>query len=73
MELKSCWGTSPSSPVKNMPANAEGRCSVPGLGRCHRATKPVCHNYCAHAPQLLKPEGATAHAPQLKKLLRGEA
>ena len=23
---------------------------------CHRATKPVCHNYRAHMPHLLKPE-----------------
>ena len=22
---------------------------------CHRATKPICHNYWAHEPQLLKP------------------
>ena len=35
IELQSCWGTSPSGPVKNMPAKAEGRCSIPDLGRSH--------------------------------------
>ena len=33
------------SVVKNMPANAGDMGSVPGLGGCHEATKPVCHNY----------------------------
>ena len=31
--------------VKNLPANAEDVGSIPGLGRCHRATKPGGHNY----------------------------
>ena len=33
---------------------------------CHGATKPVCHNYWAHVPQLLSPRAKTteAHAPR---------
>ena len=33
------------SVVKNLPTNAGDTGSVPGLGRCHEATKPMCHNY----------------------------
>ena len=29
------WGFSGGSVVKNPPANAEDRCSIPGLGRSH--------------------------------------
>ena len=32
---------------------------------CHGATKPVCHNYWAHVPQLLKPT-------QLEPVLRNK-
>ena len=32
---------------------------------CHRATKPVCHNYWACMPQLLKPACCRARVPQL--------
>ena len=40
------------SGVKNLPANTGGMGSVPGLGGCHEATKPVCRNYgaCALEP-----------------------
>ena len=31
--------------VKNPPANAGDTGSSSGQGRCHRATKPMCHNY----------------------------
>ena len=31
--------------VKNLPANAEDLGLIPGPGRCHRASKPMCHNY----------------------------
>ena len=34
---------------------------------CCGATKPVCHNYWACAPQLLKPSLPGAHTPQLLK------
>ena len=42
---------------------------------CHRATKPVCHNYWACVPQLLKPaclepvlrNKRKPHSPQLEK------
>ena len=35
------------SVVKDSPANAGDTGSIPDMGRlaCHRATKPVCHNY----------------------------
>ena len=33
------------SVVKTLPANAGDMGSIPGLGSCLRATKPVCHNY----------------------------
>ena len=33
------------SVVKNLPTNAGDTGSVPGLGRCHKVTKPMCHNY----------------------------
>ena len=32
---------------------------------CRGATKPVCHNYWAHVPQLLKPAHPRARALQL--------
>ena len=36
----------PGGPVvKNPPANAKGTSSIPDLGRCHTATKPMHHNY----------------------------
>ena len=55
--------------VKNPPAKAGDKGSIPGLGRSHmpRSNKPVCHNYWActlepasynnwaHVLQLLKP------------------
>ena len=43
--------------VKNPPANAgtQVQALVWEDPTCHRATKPVCHNYWAHVPQLLKP------------------
>ena len=31
--------------VKNPPANAGDTGLISGPGRCHRATKPMCHNY----------------------------
>ena len=50
---------------------------------CHGAIKPVCHNYCARVPQLLKPTRlepvlcnkrspctttkSSPHSPQLEK------
>ena len=42
--------------VKNLPASAEDLGSIPGPGdpTCHRATKPVCHDYWAQA---LEPMG----------------
>ena len=61
---------------------------VRSLGRedpmCHRATKPVCHdywacalepwshNYWAHVLQPLKPTCPRSHAPQQEKLLQRE-
>ena len=35
---------------------------------CHGATKPLCHNYWAHAPQLLKPVRSRARVPQVLSL-----
>ena len=46
--------------------------SIPDLGKCHRATKPVCHNYWAHRLQLLEPKHPRARAPQQKKPLQRE-
>ena len=51
------WDFSGGAVVKNPPASAGDMGSSPGLGKSHtpRATKPMCHNYWAHVPQLLKP------------------
>ena len=40
---------------------------------CRGATKPVSHNYWAHALHLLKPTRSRAHAPQQEKPLQWEA
>ena len=53
--------------VKNLPANAGDRGSIPGLGQFHmliEATRPVCHNYWAQVPLLLKPTSPRACALQ---------
>ena len=31
--------------IGNPPANAQDRGSIPGPGKFHRASKPMCHNY----------------------------
>ena len=43
--------------VKNLPANAGDTGLSPGPEdpKCRGATKPGCHDYWAHVPQLLKP------------------
>ena len=50
--------------VKNLPASAGDVGSVPGLGRCYkpRATKPVCRNDWAQAPQREEPPPGEAAA-----------
>ena len=67
--------------VKNPPANAGDKSSVPGLENTtgFRATKPMSHNYWAcsleprnhnywaHVLQLLKPTHPKAHAVQQEK------
>ena len=40
---------------------------------CHRAPKPMCYNYWAHEPQLLKPVNSGACALQQAKPLQWEA
>ena len=54
--------------VKDPPANARDRGSIPGLGRSHmlQATKPMRHKYRTHALQQLKPLQGEAQAPQLE-------
>ena len=59
-------------------SNAGDMGSIHGPGRFHMplwATKPLCHNYRAHAlePQLLKPASSRALEPQLLKPLRPRA
>ena len=39
------WNFPGSTVVKNLPANERDMGSSPGPGRCHRATKPMRHNY----------------------------
>ena len=50
---------------KNPPANAGDMGLIPSPGRSHscKATKPVHHNYRAHAPQQEKPLQWEAYAP----------
>ena len=51
------FGDFPGRAVDNPPAIAGGTDSIPVREdpTCCGATKPVCHNYWAHVPQLLKP------------------
>ena len=39
---------------------------------CRGATKPVCHNYWAHEPQLLSPRAMTTEAHTPRALLRNK-
>ena len=66
-----CWDFPGGAVVKNPPANAGNMGSSPVWEgpTCWRATKPMRHNYWAHA---LEPESHNywAHAPQLLKPAR---
>ena len=59
------------SVVKNLSANARDMGSIPDLGRSHMlwATKSVCQNYRACAPQQEKPPQGEVGALQLEKSL----
>lgn len=50
--------------VRKLPASAGHVGSIPGLGRCYkpRATKPVCRNDGAQAPQREEPPPGEAAA-----------
>ena len=62
--------------VKNLPCNAGDVGSIPGPGSsreldptCHKATKPMRHNYRARAPWSLRAttREEKTHTPQLER------
>ena len=71
------WGFPGGSVVKNPPASAGDRNSIPDPGRCHvprsnKSREPQLLSLCSRARelQLLNPVHPTAHALQQEKALQ---